>query len=99
MRILLTNDDGIDSPGIAALHGAPIKQLLDQLRQRYDYVLLDTPATKNSQTAALLGQLADGAIVVLHVGRTPVPAAQWACQTLQQSGCTVIGCVLNGQVD
>ena len=45
--------------------------LLDELRQRYDYVLLDTPSALPFPDVGILRDLVDGFVVVVRANRTP----------------------------
>jgi len=45
--------------------------LIDELRQRYDYVLVDTPSALPFPDVGILRDLVDGFIVVVRANRTP----------------------------
>ncbi len=65
----------LKSPRMAAL--------LDELRQRYDYVLLDTPSALPFPDVGILRDLVDGFIVVVRANRTP---REHLAQTLSVMG-------------
>jgi len=70
--------------------------VFDDLRDRYSYVLVDTPPSCDLADAGIVGQLADGVVVVVRIGRTPQPVVKRIVQTLQASQVNLIGCVLTG---
>lgn len=77
------------------LGGRRMRQLLEALGERFDIILLDTPPLLAVADAANLSVHADGAIVVVHAGRTDREAVQAAVQKLGAVGARVIGAVLN----
>ncbi|MCX7804603.1 MAG: polysaccharide biosynthesis tyrosine autokinase [Planctomycetota bacterium] len=95
--------DGLDiipagsvPPNPAELVGG---KLLDQLiawaRTRYDLVLLDSPPVLSVADPLVISRLVDGAILVVHAGRTGWMAVRRARETLEMGKARVIGAVLN----
>ncbi len=78
-----------------------MRSLLNQLRQRYSYVLIDTPATMTFSDASLLGAIADGILMVVRLGETPRHYVEEAHNALEALGGNVLGLCLTGadQVD
>ena len=82
----------------AVLLGSPeMEQLLSMLRDHYDYVVIDTPPTGVAADAATLSGLADGAILVLRMGRSSRRLARKAKERLSAPGGTnVLGVAITG---
>ncbi len=73
--------------------------IFDDLRDRYSHVLVDTPPSCDVADAGIVGQLADGVIMVVRMGKTPQPVAKQIVQSLQASQVNLLGCVLTGSDD
>ena len=52
------------------LHSGGFATLLDEARQAYDIVILDTPPVMTSADAALIGRFADTGLLLVRWGRT-----------------------------
>lgn len=70
---------------------------LDDLRGRYDVVVVDTPALEQGHDGAVLAGLADGALLVAREGRTRRERLSEAAEAVRRSRGTVLGVVLNGR--
>jgi len=73
-----------------------MRALLNQLRQRYSYVLLDTPEAVSISDASLLGAIADGILLVVRLGRTPRHFVEQTHNALESLGGNVLGTCLVG---
>jgi Mrp family chromosome partitioning ATPase len=71
---------------------------IDDLRNDFNYVLLDAPPLKNSAEAALFGRMADGLVLVVEANNTRRETAKRAKHLLDESGVPVLGAVLNKRV-
>ena len=71
-------------------------QLLQQIGEGYDYVLLDLPPVLAVTDAALLGNLADGVVLVVYSGMVTPEEVQEAKKRLQAGKANILGVVLNG---
>lgn len=77
------------------LNSETMKVRVSELRNEFDYVLIDSaPLSKNAE-GVLLGQLADGLVVVLEANATRREAAVRITDTLRASNVRVLGAVLN----
>lgn len=74
-----------------------LQVLLARLQAKYGTILIDAPGTSASRDAALLGQLADAAILVIEANRTRKIAARKAKEFLERAGVQLIGTVLNNR--
>lgn len=67
-----------------------------ELGKHFDYILIDAPAATAARTI-LLGQMADGVIIVIEAHRTRREAARMAKETLEAAHIPVLGAVLNNR--
>ncbi|MDP9314578.1 MAG: polysaccharide biosynthesis tyrosine autokinase [Chloroflexota bacterium] len=87
---------GVLPPNPAELLGSDKMQgILQQLQDRADLVLLDTPPVTAVTDAVVLSPRVDGVILVLRVGQTKLGAAKQAVEQLRRAGARVLGIVLN----
>ena len=77
------------------LHSDRFRQVLDELTERYDRVLLDSPPVGAVTDAAILAQVVDGAILVVQANHTSKEAARRAYRRLENVDAKVVGVVLN----
>ncbi len=75
-----------------------LKERLSQLREEFEYMLIDAPGTSVCGDAQLLGLVADAAILVIEAGRTRRLTARKAKETLDAAGVRVLGAVLNSRI-
>ena len=75
--------------------GAPIRRLLADLSSAYDVVILDTPPVLAAADASILGQLVDGAVLVIRAGQTERASAQRAYAQLTLAKVRVFGAIFN----
>lgn len=86
---------GIVPPNPSELLNHPrMKQLLEILRGKYDYVLLDTPPVMLVTDAAVLGQIADGVILTVRSRYAQSQTLQMAKNRLESVGAHLMGVVL-----
>ncbi len=71
-----------------------MKTVMNRLRQRFSYVLIDTPAALNVSDASLLGAMADGILLVVRMGSTARYHVQRTHNTLEALGGNVLGTCL-----
>src|SRR5262245_3602857 len=69
-------------------------QLLDEARQHYDFVVLDTPPLVPVVDAAVLSRFVDGLLIVVAADETPRKLLEAALNVVDES--KVIGIVFNG---
>ena len=79
--------------GMLAWHGLP--ELLEQLRHRFDLVVLDSPPVLAVSDALQLGPLADEVVTMIDWRKTPRPAVVAAIRALRRAGMPVSGAVLS----
>jgi hypothetical protein len=70
--------------------------LLDEVRHRYDFVILDTPALLPVTDAAAVAARADGTVLVVRYDRTAEEQVADAVGGLEAVGAPLLGVVLAG---
>lgn len=80
---------------VELLEGKYFKSFLMQVRNYYDYVIIDTPPLGMVIDAAVVAALSDGAILVIGASHAKYPQAQEVLSQLRKAGCNVLGAVLN----
>lgn len=70
-------------------------QLIKAARQVFEYVIIDTPPLGMVVDAAIIGQYCDGALLVIENDSTSYRMCQKVKAQLENSGCKVLGAVLN----
>ena len=73
-----------------------LRSLVRHAREEAEIVILDTPAILLSGDAIPPLQEADAVLFVARVGKTTIPAAERASETLARLGLRVVGYTLNG---
>lgn len=71
-----------------------VQTVLAQLRQRFDYVVIDTPPALAINDSALLGAMADGIILVVRLHATQRHLVEQAYNLLENMGGNVLGTML-----
>jgi len=69
--------------------------VLEELRGRFDYVLLDAPPVLGVADARFLATMADRVIFMAQWNKTPARAARAAVGVLQEGGANVVGAILS----
>jgi len=77
------------------LGGAGFSTLLQNLNDKYDVILLDTPATSIAADAQTIAARAGGAIIIAARNETRCKAFEQLAMNLESTGSRVIGSVLN----
>lgn len=77
------------------LEDARFKELLDTLAEKFRFVIVDTPPLGNVSDGTLIGSMCDGAILVVRAGETSKSMIRQSINEIEQSGCKLLGTVLN----
>lgn len=91
---LLPTGDYPPNP-VELLAGEDMQELMRSARDRFDYVIVDSAPLGVVTDAAVLAPLCDGAVIVLNAGEIHYKMAQQVVSKLQNTGCTILGVVLN----
>jgi receptor protein-tyrosine kinase len=95
-------------PGLKALTVGPIPlnptellsskrfaEFVRQMRDEFDYVLLDTPPVGMVSETAVLVSSSDGVLLVLDTQSTRRKSVRWSVRSLQTGGANLLGLVMN----
>jgi capsular exopolysaccharide synthesis family protein len=77
------------------LNSELLKTRIAELRAEFDYVLIDSPPLNTFSDGMVLGQLADGLVLVLEANVTRKEAAMRVADNLRTKDIRVLGAVLN----
>jgi capsular exopolysaccharide synthesis family protein len=72
-----------------------MKTLLDDLRQKYEYIILDTPPVNMVTDASVLAPICDGVIFVVRMNHSERGAVIHAVEQLGYANAKILGMVLN----
>ena len=87
---------GSTPPNPAGVLGSrAMKDLLQTLRLRYDYVIIDAPPLLPVTDAAVVAHLADGAILVARYGKTSRHQLAASMRSLSAAQAQILGAVIN----
>ena len=77
----------LDSPDFA--------QMMEELGKNFDYVIVDAPPVGVVIDAAVVARNCDGAVFVIEYGKRSKREVADAVRQIEQSGCPVLGTVIN----
>jgi polysaccharide biosynthesis transport protein len=81
------------------LQGPKFGQLINQLRQRYDLIIIDSPPVLPVPDALIMGRWADGAVLAARYDISRFPQVERARRQLDNAGIPILGTVINGMRD
>jgi len=76
-------------------HSERFRAFLEQVEERFDRVIIDSPPVVAVTDAAVLSTLVDGVILVVRAFKTPKDLARHAIRALLDVGANITGTVLN----
>ena len=91
---LLPNVNNVVNPSML-LESRRFEGLLNYLAEEYRYVFLDVPPLGLVSDAERIGNLCDGAILVVRAGVTPKSIIRNSIAQLERAGCPLLGIALN----
>lgn len=71
------------------------QSLIDNARETYDYVIIDTPPLGSVIDSAVIAQVVDGVVMVIASNNISYKFAQNVKKQLEKSGARILGTVLN----
>lgn len=77
------------------ISGKLFSLLLEEMRKRYDYIIVDTPPVNPVIDGALIAKQCDGTVLVVESGITDRMQALKAKRQLEYAGVKLLGVVLN----
>jgi polysaccharide biosynthesis transport protein len=87
---------GLPRPNVAQLlHSNHLDSVLRELRPEFDFILIDSPPMIPMTDARLLGQHADGVVLICRAGQTSVDQLVSIRSSFYRDGTEVMGTILN----
>ena len=80
---------------LGLVHANRLRMLIDELKTRYDRVLVDSPPIIGVSDASVLATAVDGALLLIQHRRNPQAMTIRAQQTLKSAHTPLIGTILN----
>ncbi|MGC9932357.1 CpsD/CapB family tyrosine-protein kinase [Priestia aryabhattai] len=74
-----------------------MKDLLEQIKNEYDFVIFDSPPVLAVTDAQVLSNLTDGVVLVMSSRNTQIDSAKKAKELLESVGAKILGVVLNNK--
>ncbi|MBW2576142.1 MAG: CpsD/CapB family tyrosine-protein kinase [Deltaproteobacteria bacterium] len=84
-----------NSGPLAIFESGRFDKTLKQMREKFDYVILDAPPVSGYAETKVMGKKVDGVILVIESGKTRKQVAIKAKQELKDAGAKVLGVILN----
>lgn len=95
---VLAGDESITDP-TEVLSNAKTGEFIAAAREKFDYIIIDTPPVGIVADAAICAKYTDSSIFVIREDVFPVPAILEAVSDLTQGGTDLAGCVYNISTD
>jgi capsular exopolysaccharide synthesis family protein len=94
-NLFLLSSGSLAADSTALINSELMKSRIAELRKEFDYVLIDSPPLNTYSDGIVLGQLSDGAVMVLEANSTRREAALRVADGLRAKQVRVLGAVLN----
>jgi polysaccharide biosynthesis transport protein len=85
----------LPSSSLGILSSSQMRELIDELKQRYDFVFFDSPPIMGVSDASILASEVDMTLQVIQYRRYPQPMNIRAKQLVEKVGGNLVGIVLN----
>lgn len=92
---VLTAGPRIDNPG-EAIMAPEFRQLLSEAKEKYDFVIVDTPPVLPVTDAATIAPMVEGVVLVFRISKHSKPHSTEAVQALEMVSGNLLGVVVNG---
>jgi len=87
---------GYDEDVAKLLESPRLKNFLQEISFKYDYVFIDTSPLTRTADVFLLGSFLKDIILVVHPDLTIKESLIWALRSIKQFEMNILGCVING---
>lgn len=71
------------------------EMLMEELRERYDYVIIDSPPLGAVIDTAIISKVCDGAVLVIEANKVSYKLVKKVVAQLKRTNCRILGTVLN----
>ena len=92
-KVLLSGDVPPNPSELLGSEG--MQKLMEQLRERFDYIILDTPPVNLVTDAMVLAGCIDGVLFVVRSGLAEMNSVKQAVSQMEYAGAKLLGFVLN----
>ena len=92
--VLMPTAKSIDNP-TELWTGARAKEMIDLLRDKCDFVIIDAPPSAVVSDASLIARYSDGCVFVIRQDYADVNILREGMEMFTGTGCQLLGCVLN----
>ena len=92
---VITAGQEVDNPA-ELLSSTRMEELLDQFRQSYDVIIIDSPPVLAVTDPAIIGGVVDGMVVVVHASTLRYHDATRIRELLHNLGTPILGMIVNG---
>ncbi|HWL92175.1 MAG TPA: CpsD/CapB family tyrosine-protein kinase [Phycisphaerae bacterium] len=75
------------------LNSTAASTMFAQIRDRFDYVLVDTPPVQCLSDVGVIGALCTGLILVVRMNKTPAHLVRQSAHWLQANNLNILGCI------
>lgn len=80
---------------VELMQGEKFIAFIEELKNEYDYVIVDTPPLGLVIDSAVIAKMCDAAVMVISAGRVRHRQVKKTKEQLEKSGCKILGAVLN----
>ena len=94
---IITAGSRASNDAVQLLSNHRMAKMLDELRTRYDHVIIDTPPVIELADAGILGGLSDEVMLIVRISRTPKPLIEQALRALRSYNAPVAGVIATDQ--
>lgn len=91
---ILPGGKPIDNP-VSLLSGEIAELIISQLREKYEYVIIDVPPSAIVSDASILARVSDGCVYVVRQDYAGIDTLREGMDMFSGTGCKLLGCVLN----
>lgn len=70
-------------------------KMLEALREKYDYIIIDTPPLGSVIDSAIVARQSDGVVLVIEANAVSYKFIQKVKKQLEQGNCRILGAILN----
>ena len=75
------------------LNSKAVSRLFDEIRESYQYVLVDTPPVQRLSDVGVIGALCTGVVMVVRMHNTATHLVRQSVRWLQSNNLNVVGCI------
>jgi polysaccharide biosynthesis transport protein len=93
------NESGVAGLSVVSTSAVGFREFVAKVRDRFDFVIIDSPAILATADASAMVQSADAALLTIDFTKTTRPEAERATQLLASAGAKVLGVVINAAKD